>query len=119
MESAIIVFSKSPYGHINAIEGARIGQGLYVLDLPSAAVFMDDGVFALIKDQKPEGIMMHPVRGTLEGLKNLDVEFYAIKESMEERGISEDMLDDYAEAKIITLEEFVDLQEKYDTTIFF
>jgi tRNA 2-thiouridine synthesizing protein C len=119
MDSALIVFTKTPYGHINTIEAARIGQGLFAFDFEISVIFIDDGVFALLKNQNPEEIFMQPVKLTLEGLKKLDIEFYVVKESMEERGLSEEMFDEYSNFKIITLDEFSELQDKFDTTIYF
>ncbi|MEM2906924.1 MAG: DsrE family protein, partial [Candidatus Odinarchaeota archaeon] len=92
MDSAIIVFSKSPYGHINIIEGARVAQGLLVLDKNVACVFTDDGVISLLKNQEPSAIGVNPVKIVLTYWVNLGVEFYALKHSLDERGLSKSML---------------------------
>ncbi|MHA1835494.1 MAG: DsrE family protein, partial [Candidatus Odinarchaeia archaeon] len=62
---------------------------------------------------------MHPVELTLKSLKDLEIPFYVIKESMEKRGITEDTIEDYAEPEIIPLSKLPDLQQEFDTTIFF
>ena len=117
MEKVIVIFRKGPYGQINSLEGARVAQGLLVLDVDTDAVFIDDGVFNLIDKQNPKGIGHHSVMGALEALHRYDVPLYAIDTSLEQRGIKPEDFDPKLEVKIIALEEFSDLLIEADATI--
>lgn len=117
MERVIVIFRKGPYGQINSLEGARVAQGLLVLDVDTDAVFIDDGVFNLIDKQNPEGIGHHSVLGALEALHRYDVPIFAIDTSLEQRGIKPEDIDPKLEVKIISLEEFSDLLIEADATI--
>ncbi len=119
MDSALIVFTRSPYGHINIIEGSRVAQGLLVLDKSIACAFIDDAVTALLKKHEPEGIGVAPVKLALKYLAEAGVEFYAVKDALTERGLTEEMLDEEYNTKIITVEELTGIQDNFDTTIFF
>jgi len=118
MDSALIVFTKSPYGHINIIEGARIAQGLLVLDKTVACVFTEDSVLSLLKNQDPGGIGLNPVKLALIYLVNLNVQFYALKDALDERGLTHSMIDEDYKVKPITVDDLTSLHGEYDTTIF-
>ena len=109
MERIIVLFRKGPYGQINSLEGVRVGQGLLVLDVENDAVFIDDGVFNLIKNQNPEGIGHHSVMGALEALHRYEVPIFALDISLEQRGIRPEDLDPKLEVKIISVAELSDL----------
>ena len=109
MERIVVIFRKGPYGQINSLEGVRVGQGLLVLDVENDAVFIDDGVFNLIKNQNPEGIGHHSVMGALEALHRYEVPIFALDESLEQRGIKSEDLDPKLEVKIISIAELSEL----------
>ncbi len=117
MEKVIVVFRKGPYGHINSLEGIRITQGLLVLDVESDAIFIDDGVFNLIKDQNPDGIGHHSLMGALEAMHRYDIPIFACESSLKQRGLKPEDLDPKLEVKIITIEELSDLLLQADATI--
>lgn len=117
MEKVLIIFRSGPYGHINSLEGVRIAQGLLVLDVENEAVFIDDGVFNLIKDQNPDGIGHHSVMGALEAMHRYEIPIYAIESSLKQRGIEPEDLDPKLEVKIITIDNFSELLVQADATI--
>ncbi len=117
MERVIVLFRKGPYGQINSLEGIRVGQGLLVLDVENDAVFIDDGVFNLIKNQNPDGIGHHSVMGALEALHRYEVPIFALDQSLEQRGIKAEDLDSKLEVKIISLAELSELLIVADATI--
>lgn len=117
MERVVILFRKGPYGQINSLEGARVGQGLLVLDVETDAIFIDDGVFNLIKEQKPEGISHHSVMGALEALHKYDVPIYAVQSSLDQRGIKAEDLDPKLDVRIISLDELSEILVQADATI--
>ena len=117
MDHVIVIFRKGPYGQINSLEGIRVAQGLLVLDVETEAVFIDDGVFNLIKDQNPDGIGHHSVIGALEAMHRYEIPIFACKDSLEERGIKLEDLDQKLDVKIISLVEFSDLLLQADAAI--
>ncbi|MCK5183557.1 MAG: DsrE family protein [Candidatus Heimdallarchaeota archaeon] len=117
MDHVIVIFRKGPYGQINSLEGIRVAQGLLVLDVETEAVFIDDGVFNLIKDQNPDGIGHHSVIGALEAMHRYEIPIFACKDSLEERGIKLEDLDSKLDVKIISLVEFSDLLLQADAAI--
>ncbi len=117
MERVLIIFRKGPYGHINSLEGIRIAQGLLVLDVEADAVFIDDGVFNLVKDQNPTGIGHHSVMGALEAMHRYDIPIFACKQSMQKRGLTIEDIDPALEVKVISLEELSDLLLQAEATI--
>ncbi|WEU40077.1 MAG: DsrE family protein [Candidatus Odinarchaeum yellowstonii] len=119
MDSALIIFSRSPYGHINIIEASRVAQGLLVLDKTVACVFIGDGVISLLKNQEPAGIGVNSVKLALKYLVDAGVDFYALKDSLIERGLTEEMLDKEYNIKVIGIDELTSLQDKFETSIFF
>ncbi|HUT81195.1 MAG TPA: DsrE family protein [Candidatus Bathyarchaeia archaeon] len=117
MEKVIVIFRKGPYGQINSLEGIRVAQGLLVLDVETDAIFIDDGVFNLIKNQKPDGIGHHSVIGALESMHRYDIPIFACESSLKQRGIKPEDLDSGLEVKIISIQELSDLLLLADATI--
>ena len=117
MERGIVSFRKGPYGQINSLEGIRVAQGLLVLDVETDAIFIDDGVFNLIKDQNPDGIGHHSVMGALEAMHRYDIPIFAFEKSLKQRGIKPEDLDPKLEVKIISLDKFSELLLQADATI--
>jgi len=117
MERCLIVFRKGPYGQINSLEGVRVAQGFLVLDVETEAIFTDDGVFNLIKNQNPDGIGHHSVMGALEAMHRYDIPIFACETSLKQRGISPEDLNPKLEVKIVSIEEIGDLLESADATI--
>ena len=115
MEKFIIIFRKGPYGSVYPIEAARIIQGLMVMDMEAKAVFIDDGIYALTKNNNPKGINMAPVKLTIKNLEALDVPMYVIEDSLKERGLTQEDLD--YNVNFISLEELSNLLLESDATI--
>ena len=117
MDHVIVIFRKGPYGQINSLEGIRVAQGLLVLDVETEAVFIDDGVFNLIKDQNPDGIGHHSVMGALEAMHRYEIPIYAIESSLRQRGIIPEDLDPKLEVKVITINDLSELLTKAEATL--
>ena len=117
MEKVMMIFWKGPYGQINSLEGIRIAQGLLVLDVDVKIAFIEDGVFNLVKNQKPNDIGHHSIISALEAARRYDIPFYAIDFSLKIRGIKEKDIDPNLNVKIISIDEFRDLILQVDTTI--
>ena len=71
--SVAIVMRKVPYGSVYTAEGFRTIMGIAVFEMDISVVFMDDGVFALLKEQDPTQFDMKPLGDGFPMLKDFDV----------------------------------------------
>jgi tRNA 2-thiouridine synthesizing protein C len=84
---------KAPYGSAYTAEGFRTIVGIGVFEMDISVVFVDDGVFALLKEQDPAQLDMKPLGDGFPMLREFDVEkFYVHDESLAERGLTADDL---------------------------
>lgn len=93
MKKFMFVNRKAPYGTIYALESLEVVLIAATFDQDVSLVFMDDGVYELVKgqDTKATGIKNHSK--TYRALDGYDVEkLYVERESLTARGISEDDL---------------------------
>jgi len=82
---------KAPHGTIYALEVLEMVLISAAFDQDVHLAFLDDGVYQIVKNQKPEEIEMKNFSKTYRALEGYDIEkLYVEKESMEERGLSED-----------------------------
>jgi len=117
MKKVAILFKRSPYGTALAIEGVRIAAALTAMDeIEVHAVFMEDAVFALTNGQNPKEIDMGPISQAVEQLPSAEVNVYVLKESLKERGLSEEDLVKDLDYEIISLEKLSELIAECDFT---
>lgn len=84
---------RAPYGTVYALESLEMVLVAAAFDQDVSVVFMDDGIYQIKKGQETSGINMKNFSPTFRALEGYDVEkLYVAKESMEERGLSEDDL---------------------------
>ena len=88
-----VLMRKAPYGSVYTAEGFRTLMGIGVFEMDVTVVFLDDGVYALIKGQNPEKIDMKPLGDGFPMLSEFGVDtFYVHDESLAERGLTVDDL---------------------------
>ena len=86
----MFVNRKAPYGTIYALESLEVVLIAATFDQDVSLVFIDDGVYELVKGQETKGIGIKNHSKTYRALDGYDVEkLYVERESMEERGLSE------------------------------
>ena len=86
---------KSPYGTIYALESLEVVLIAAAFDQDVSLVFADAGVYQLMKGQNTEEIGMKNFSPTYSALGDYDIKkIYIEKESLEERGLSLDDLQD-------------------------
>ena len=86
---------KSPYGTIYALESLEVVLITAAFDQDVSLAFLDDGVFQLTKNQNTDGIGMKNFSPTFSALGDYDIKkIYIEKESLDERGLSVDDLQD-------------------------
>ena len=86
---------KAPYGTIYALESLEVVLIAAAFDQDVSLVFADDGVYQLMKGQNTDDIGMKNFSPTYSALGDYDIKkIYIEKESLEERGLSLDDLQD-------------------------
>jgi tRNA 2-thiouridine synthesizing protein C len=123
---------KAPYGTIYALESLEVVLIAAAFDQDVSLVFADDGVYQLMKGQETDEIGMKNFSPTYSALGDYDIKkIYIEKESLEERGLSlddlqelkyEDEDDDWAEKDSIILvsrSELADVIDQQDVVFSF
>ena len=88
-----VLMRKAPYGSVYTAEGFRSTMGIGVFEMDISVLFVDDGVYALVKGQNPETLDMKPLGDGFPMLPEFGVEkFYVHDESLNERGLAPDDL---------------------------
>ena len=84
---------KAPYGTIYALEALEVVLIGAAFDQDVSLAFIDDGVFQLTDGQKTDDIGIKNFSPAFRALGDYDVtKLYVEKESLEERGLTEDDL---------------------------
>ncbi len=88
MNKVAVLLRKPPYGSVYTAEAFRTIMGIAVFELDICVVFVDDGVFALVKEQHPEKLDMKPLGDGFPMLKDFNVNRFVIHDqSLAERGL--------------------------------
>lgn len=86
----MIVNRKAPYGTIYALESLEVVLIAATFDQDVSLVFIDDGVYELVKGQQPKGIGMKNFSPSYRALEDYDVEkLYVDQASLDQRGLTE------------------------------
>lgn len=128
----LYVNRKAPYGTIYALESLEVVLIGAAFEQDVSLAFLDDGVFQLTKGQKTEGIGVKNFSPTFRALGDYDVtKLYVEKESLEERGLSEDDLqeimyededhdwEDKPSIRIVSRSEMADIMADQDVVLSF
>ena len=109
---------KAPYGTVYALESLEVVLIGAAFEQDVSLAFADDGIYQITKGQDTDGIKMKNFSPTYRALEMYDVEkLYVEKESMEERGMTEDDLIVPVEVK--TAAELQDMFEDQDVILSF
>jgi tRNA 2-thiouridine synthesizing protein C len=93
IKKVMFVNRKAPYGTIYALESLEVVLITATFDQDVSLVFLDDGVYELLKGQDTKAIGIKNHSKTYRALDGYDVEkLYVERESLEARGIDEDQL---------------------------
>ncbi|MDT8446860.1 MAG: sulfurtransferase complex subunit TusC [bacterium] len=110
------VVRKAPHGTIYAYEGLEMVLIMAAYDQDISMCFMGDGVFNLMKDQDTAGIGIKGFMKTLGVLEDYDVEkLYTDKQSLEERGLSEEDL--FVEVEVLDSAAIGQLMSQQDVIV--
>jgi tRNA 2-thiouridine synthesizing protein C len=85
----MLVNRRAPYGTIYALEALEVVLIAATFDQDVSLAFIDDGVYALLKGQKPAGLEVKNFSPMYRALEDYDItKLYVEKESLEQRGLS-------------------------------
>ena len=118
---------KAPYGTIYAWESLEVVLIGAAFEQDVSLLFMDDGVYQLVKEMQTKGIGMKNFTATYAALGDYDIsKIYVDKDALSERGLAlddlqhlvwEDENEDWAEKDSISLvgrDEIADLLDEQD-----
>lgn len=120
------------FGSVYALESLEVVLIAAAFEQDVSLVFIDDGVYQIIKGQNPEGIGMKNFSKTFNALGDYEInKLYVSKESLTERGLTEDDLmplvyedeaDDWAEkpsVKVLTNADIAKIMSEQDVCLSF
>ena len=114
----MFVNRKAPYGTIHALESLEVVLIAATFDQDVSLVFVDDGVYELLKGQNSKAIGIKNFSPTYRALEGYDVEkLYVERESLEARGIKEEQL--LVPVQVVSAKEMAELMEAQDVVIAF
>jgi tRNA 2-thiouridine synthesizing protein C len=84
-----MLMRKAPYGTVYPAEGFRAMLGIAVFEMDLSVIFLDDGVYTLVKGQDPAALDMKPLGEGFATLPEVGItEFNVHDESLAERGLT-------------------------------
>jgi len=118
IKKVMFVNRKAPYGTIYALESLEVVLITATFDQDVSLVFLDDGVYELLKGQNTKAVGIKNFSPTYRALDGYDVEkLYVERESLEERGLSEDQL--LVDVEVLSSAEMVELMAEQDVVLSF
>jgi len=109
---------KAPYGTIYALESLEVVLIGAAFEQDVSLVFLDDGVYQIKKGQDTQGVEMKNFSPTYRALEMYDVEkLYVSKESLEERGLTEEDL--LVDVEVLDAKQLADLMDEQDVILSF
>ena len=118
MKKFMFVNRKAPYGTIYALESLEVVLIAATFDQDVSLVFIDDGVYELVKGQDSKAIGIKNHSKTYRALDGYDVEkLYVEHESLETRGLSEDQL--LVDVEILSSAQMGELMAQQDVVLSF
>jgi len=93
VDGMLILTRSAPYGSSAARDALDVALTCSVFEQPVTLLFLDDGVFQLMKDQSPGDIAQKNLNAVQQSLPLYDIERLCVgKSSLERRGLSGDDL---------------------------
>jgi tRNA 2-thiouridine synthesizing protein C len=118
IKKVMFVNRKAPYGTIYALESLEVVLITATFDQDVSLVFLDDGVYELLKGQNTKAIGIKNFSPTYRALDGYDVEkLYVERESLEARGLSEDQL--LVDVEVLSGAEMGELMAQQDVVLSF
>ena len=118
IKKVMFVNRKAPYGTVYALESLEVVLITATFDQDVSLVFLDDGVYELLKGQNTKAIGIKNFSPTYRALDGYDVEkLYVERESLEARGLSEDQL--LVDVEVLSSAQMGELMAQQDVVLSF
>ena len=114
----LLVIKTPPYGSGRAAEGFRMATAMIAMDVLPQILFIDDGVYCLVRNQKPEAAGLTSFGERLKTLADL-VGLHAVSDSMVKRNLRNTDFDETYNVKTISLNEAAELIAENEVAITF
>ena len=114
----LLVIKSPPHGSGKAAEGFRMATAMIAMDVMPQILFLDDGVYCLVKNQKPEAAGLVSSAERLKTLADL-VGLNAVSESLFERRLEPSDLSENFNVKTLTIDEAAELVSQNESVIMF
>lgn len=115
----VLLVIKSPfYGSGKAGEGLRVATAMIAMDVLPQILFVDEGVYCLLKNQAPEAVGLASLGERLKAIADL-IGVIVLADSLAMRNLKQDDLESDYNVKALTLDEAVNLFAQSKTVITF
>jgi tRNA 2-thiouridine synthesizing protein C len=114
----LLVVKSPPYGSVLAAECFRIATAMIAMDVLPQMLFIDDGVYCLLKGQNPGQAGLRSFRERLKTLADL-IGLYVAEDSLHRRNLKKTDLDENYNLKTVSMEEVTKLFLENETVITF
>lgn len=119
MPSAVLLVIKSPlYGSGRAGECLRVATAMIAMDVLPRILFVDEGVYCLLKNQAPEAVGLASLGERLKAIADL-IGIHVLSDSLAIRNLKQDDLESNYNVKALTLDEAVNLFAQSNSVITF
>jgi sulfur relay (sulfurtransferase) DsrF/TusC family protein len=118
VNKTLLVIKSPPYGNGRAAEGFRMATAMIAMDVLPQILFVDDGVYCLLKNQKPEASEFVSFMERLKTLADL-VGLNALSDSLFQRKLRLNDLEENFNAKTLSITEVAELISQNEAVITF
>lgn len=116
IKNFMYVMERAPHGTIYTYEGLEMVLITAAYEQDISLTFIDDGVYALLKDQDTADLQIKGFVKTFKALDDYDVEkLYVDRQSLEERGLSKNDL--IVDVEVLEAAEIGRIMEEQDVII--
>jgi tRNA 2-thiouridine synthesizing protein C len=114
----MFVNRRAPYGTVYALEALEVVLISAAFDQDVSMVFIDDGVYELVRGQSTKAIDMKNFSPTYRALEGYDIEkLYVDEASLETRGLTTERL--LVPVQVLNSEQMAELMDQQDVVISF
>jgi len=118
VNKVLLIIKSPPYGSSTASEGFRMATAMIAMDVLPQILFVEDGVYCLVKNQRAEAVGLASFTERLRTLADL-VGLHALSDSLFQRKLKSSDLDDYFKVKTLSIDEATELIAQNETVITF
>jgi tRNA 2-thiouridine synthesizing protein C len=118
VKKILLIIKSPPYGSGSATEGFRMATAMIAMDVLPQLLFVDDGVYCLVKNQSPESTGLTSFGERLKTLADL-AGLNALSNSLHQRKLKQSDLDENYNVKILSMNETARLISENKATVTF